>query len=73
MAALHPTVALYRILDANLDRAREGLRVIEDWCRFGLNDAKLSEQCKIMRQTLGHDRDLHREYDKAQQSDEEQP
>ena len=53
MAALHPTVALYRILDANLDRAREGLRVIEDWCRFGLNDAKLSEQCKTMRQTLG--------------------
>ena len=53
MPALHPTVALYRILDANLDRAREGLRVIEDWCRFGLNDPKLSEQCKTMRQTLG--------------------
>ncbi len=26
-----------RLIDANLDRAREGLRVIEDWCRFALN------------------------------------
>ena len=27
---------IYQIIDANLDRAREGLRVIEDWARFGL-------------------------------------
>ncbi|HEY9671274.1 MAG TPA: thiamine phosphate synthase, partial [Waterburya sp.] len=27
--------AICRILDANLDRAREGLRIIEEWCRFG--------------------------------------
>ncbi len=53
MAALNSKTALYRILDANLDRAREGLRVIEDWCRFGLNDPTVSEQCKSMRQTLG--------------------
>ncbi len=45
--------ALYRLLDANLNRAREGLRVIEDWCRFGLDDGELSAQCKAMRQTLG--------------------
>ncbi len=44
--------ALYRILDANLDRAREGLRVIEEWCRFGLNSAALSAQCKQLRQAL---------------------
>lgn len=44
--------ALYRILDANLDRAREGLRVIEEWCRFGLNDSALTEQCKHWRQEL---------------------
>ena len=44
---------LYRILDANLDRAREGLRIIEEWCRFGLNDAGLTEQIKHLRQTLG--------------------
>ena len=44
---------LHRILDANLDRAREGLRIIEEWCRFGLNDASLTEQIKHLRQTLG--------------------
>ncbi|MGI0491054.1 thiamine phosphate synthase [Alkalinema pantanalense CENA528] len=46
------SAALYRILDANLDRAREGLRVVEEWCRFGLNQAALTEQCKAMRQEL---------------------
>lgn len=45
--------ALYRILDANLDRAREGLRVIEEWCRFGLEAVDLTEQCKHWRQELG--------------------
>jgi thiamine-phosphate pyrophosphorylase len=46
--------ALYRILDANLDRAREGLRVIEEWCRFGLNHPRLTEQCKHLRQELAN-------------------
>lgn len=44
--------ALFRILDANLDRAREGLRIVEEWCRFGLNDARLTEDCKGLRQEL---------------------
>jgi thiamine-phosphate pyrophosphorylase len=44
--------AVYRILDANLDRAREGLRIIEEWCRFGLNNSSLAEECKKMRQEL---------------------
>jgi len=44
--------ALYRILDANLDRAREGLRIIEEWCRFGLDDAGLTDECKHLRQEL---------------------
>lgn len=44
--------ALCRILDANLDRAREGLRVVEEWCRFGLNDAHLTDECKHLRQEL---------------------
>ncbi len=43
---------LYRILDANLDRAREGLRVIEEWCRFGMENAALTEECKRSRQEL---------------------
>lgn len=46
--------ALYRILDANLDRAREGLRIIEEWCRFGLDNAALTEECKTLRQELAH-------------------
>ncbi len=41
-----------RILDANLDRAREGLRIIEEWCRFGLNSVQLSQECKQLRQEL---------------------
>ncbi len=41
-----------QILDANLDRAREGLRVIEEWCRFGLENLTLTAQCKQLRQEL---------------------
>ncbi|MCC3408107.1 MAG: thiamine phosphate synthase [Microcoleus sp. PH2017_10_PVI_O_A] len=44
--------ALCRILDANLDRSREGLRIIEEWCRFGLNSADLAGECKQLRQEL---------------------
>ena len=44
--------AVYRILDANLDRAREGLRIIEEWCRLGLNNQPLAEECKNIRQEL---------------------
>lgn len=42
-----------RLLDANLDRAREGLRVIEDWCRFGLDREDLVIPLKDWRQRLG--------------------
>ena len=42
-----------RLLDANLDRAREGLRVLEDWARFALDRADLVARCKDMRQRLG--------------------
>lgn len=54
---LHPgsgNTALYRILDANLDRAREGLRTIEEWCRFGLNSNTLTDECKQLRQELAN-------------------
>ena len=52
--------AIQRILDANLDRAREGLRIVEEWCRFGLNDSKLAQECKNLRQELAswHNSDL---------------
>ncbi|PZO22336.1 MAG: thiamine phosphate synthase [Leptolyngbya foveolarum] len=44
--------AVLRILDANLDRAREGIRTIEEWCRFGLNDEDSTAQLKHLRQVL---------------------
>lgn len=44
--------ALCRILDANLDRAREGLRTLEEWCRFGLESVQLTDECKHLRQDL---------------------
>ncbi|OWY69953.1 thiamine-phosphate diphosphorylase [cyanobacterium TDX16] len=44
--------AVCRILDANLDRAREGLRIVEEWCRFGLNNSQFSDECKQLRQEL---------------------
>ncbi len=44
--------SLFRILDANLDRAREGIRTIEEWCRFGLNDEASTAQLKDLRQQI---------------------
>jgi thiamine-phosphate pyrophosphorylase len=41
-----------RILDANANRAREALRVLEDYCRFSLDDAFLSRQLKELRHNL---------------------
>lgn len=43
---------LLRMLDANLNRAREGLRVVEDCARFVLDDRALSTQCKSIRHRL---------------------
>jgi thiamine-phosphate pyrophosphorylase len=41
-----------RILDANLNRAREALRVLEDIARFALDDRELSGELKSMRHAL---------------------
>ena len=41
-----------RILDANLNRAREGLRVIEEIARFAFVDAALRAQCKNLRHRI---------------------
>ena len=48
-----PDARVARLIDANLDRAREGLRVVEDWCRFGLEQHDLVVQLKDYRQRLG--------------------
>ncbi len=43
---------IYRIMDVNLDRASEGLRVIEDAVRFGLNDYHLTQKVRQLRHFL---------------------
>jgi len=41
-----------RILDASFNRAREAARVLEDYCRFALDDRFLTEQVKELRHGL---------------------
>jgi thiamine-phosphate pyrophosphorylase len=45
-------VDTHRILDAAGNRAREGLRVVEDYCRFVLDDVVLSGELKRLRHDL---------------------
>jgi len=41
-----------RLIDANLNRLKEGLRVIEDVCRYVHDDANLTPQLKQLRHHL---------------------
>ncbi len=41
--------AIFRLLDASANRVSEGLRTIEDFTRFVLNDASLTERTKRLR------------------------
>src|SRR4051794_38835938 len=41
-----------RILDASLNRASEGLRVVEDYVRFVLDDRFLTTRAKMLRHDL---------------------
>lgn len=43
---------IQRLLDANVNRAREGLRVLEDICRFILDDTELTDEIKSIRHSL---------------------
>jgi hypothetical protein len=43
---------IYRIVDANLNRAREGIRVVEDIARLYFNDDKLSKKLKLFRHRI---------------------
>jgi thiamine-phosphate pyrophosphorylase len=38
-----------RLLDANLNRLREGIRVVEDICRYIFNDKQTSQKLKNLR------------------------
>jgi thiamine-phosphate pyrophosphorylase len=46
-------VDLGRVLDASANRAREGLRVVEDYVRFVLDDPALTRRIKEARHRLG--------------------
>ncbi len=56
---------LYRVIDANLNRLREGIRVIEDIARYSQNNKTIATQLKSLRhqsridnlQELLHSRD----------------
>jgi thiamine-phosphate pyrophosphorylase len=45
---------ILRVIDASLNRACEGLRVVEDYARFVLDDAHLSRLAKQMRHDLAN-------------------
>jgi thiamine-phosphate pyrophosphorylase len=45
-------LSVWRILDANLNRAREGLRVLEDFARFLVDNHDVSLKLKSMRHDL---------------------
>jgi len=40
---------LYRVIDANLNRLKEGIRVIEDMARYSQNNKELSSSLKNLR------------------------
>ncbi len=42
----------FRVIDANVNRAREALRVMEEYARFGLDDAGLTKAIKETRHRL---------------------
>lgn len=45
-------MSIWRIIDANLNRASEGLRVLDDIARFALNDAELSRELRTIRHDI---------------------
>jgi thiamine-phosphate pyrophosphorylase len=46
------SVSFFRVVDANLNRCREGLRVVEDGLRFVLNDGELYIKIRIIRHNV---------------------
>ncbi|MBI4832705.1 MAG: hypothetical protein HY801_14370 [Candidatus Lindowbacteria bacterium] len=47
-----PKVKIYRILDANANRAREGLRVVEEYLRLVLDNADFTARLKTLRHRI---------------------
>ena len=53
MPAAIKTKEVYRIIDANFNRLKEGLRVCEEISRFILQDSRLSTEIKHTRHKIG--------------------
>ena len=69
MAREQPSKQVLRIIDANLNRIGEGLRILEEATRFVLNDRMLSEHLKELRHELSpHDMDARLRYLSARDS-----
>lgn len=49
-----PDRAALRIIDANANRVREGLRVVEEYARFRCNDGALTATLKDLRHEVSH-------------------
>jgi hypothetical protein len=56
-ASLSPE--LYRVIDANLNRLKEGIRVIEDIARYSYNNQSLASRLKALRHSSQIDDLLH--------------
>jgi thiamine-phosphate pyrophosphorylase len=56
-----PDPRVLRAIDASLNRASEGLRVVEDYARFVLDDAHLTRLAKELRHALAEEAPLSRE------------
>lgn len=53
---------LGRVIDANLNRLKEGLRVVEDICRYGYDDADTSSKIKHLRHKAKIDQSPYLEF-----------
>lgn len=53
---------LGRVIDANLNRLKEGLRVVEDICRYGYDDADMSSKIKHLRHKAKIDQSPYLEF-----------
>ena len=45
---------IHRIIDANINRSSEALRVLEDWARYSKDDKQISEKLKEIRHSINN-------------------
>ncbi len=70
MSSEKPSREILRVIDANLNRVGEGLRLLEDIARLVLDDAALTEELKTMRhELLAGDLELNQQLLEARDSE----